>query len=29
MAGNFSTLLWLKLFDELESKFGRSGLVLH
>ena len=22
MAGNFSTLLWLKLFDELEGRFG-------
>jgi 2-dehydropantoate 2-reductase len=29
MAGNFSTILWLKLFDELEVRFGIPGSGAH
>lgn len=29
MAGNFSTLLWLKLFDELQSRFGIPASAAH
>jgi hypothetical protein len=29
MAGNFSTMLWLKLFDELQSRFGIPASAAH
>src|SRR5258708_2137474 len=29
MAGNFSTILWLKLFDELEVRFGIPASAAH
>ena len=29
MAGNFSTLLWLKLFDELERRYGMPASAAH
>ena len=29
MAGNFSTLLWPKLFDELQGRFGMSPSAAH
>lgn len=29
MAGNFSTLLWVKLFDELEGRFGVPASAAH
>ena len=29
MAGNFSTLLWVKLFDELEQRFGVPASAAH
>jgi hypothetical protein len=29
MAGNFSTILWLKLFDELQTRFGIPAAAAH
>ena len=29
MAGNFSTILWLKLFDELQGRFGIPAAAAH
>ena len=29
MAGNFSTMLWLKLFDELQRRFGIPASAAH
>ena len=29
MAGNFSTMLWVKLFDELEGRFGIPASAAH